>query len=192
MSHHACRSLKLWRSGPSILHLVSTGLESLQLNLRNREGEEAGHIIHKAGSLKCLTSLELHHLKPYAALTRLLHGLPLRKLALHHCQGLELKLLVPGALLSLKTLNIRDSVERQLEIESKNGVTNELADCGQIILGLPHLTELSGSSALFSFGIAEELQAWEASPFYNDGVEESDQNEYPERFQLKVWRKPYL
>ena len=146
--------------------------------------------MQKAGSLRCLTRLELHHLKSQAVDTRPLQGLPLRELALHYCQGLELELLVPGALLSLTSLHVKETKKRLLQVERKKDLIQELADCGQIILGLPHLEELSGLSALFSFGIGEELQAWKVSPYHKGGMSKSDEIDHPEKFQLKIWHRP--
>ena len=193
LSHHACRSLELSRSGASVLHLVSTGLQSLQLNLSRKELAAFEQFIRKAGSLKCLTSLELHYFYPRAINTRPLQWLPLRELSLYYCQGLELELLVPGALLSLTSLHIRETKEELLQVKGHKRWIKDLAHCGQIILGLPHLTELSGSSALFAYGMKKELKAWKASPYHNDSVRRpipSVHRRQITHFPFQVWRRP--
>ena len=162
---YICRSLRIWEASPRVLDLVSTELQSLELKLKRGARGNAGPVIEKIGSLMFLTRLELHDFEPGILNLRPLHGLHLQDLAFQHCQGLEQKLFLPGALFSLTSPRIRESHERQQQTQGQDKLIQELADCSQIILGLPRLQELSGYSPLFSLGIAHELQSWQVTAY---------------------------
>ena len=146
--------------------------------------------LSKIGSLTCLTRLELHKFRYYETDVRPLRGLHLRELALQHCSGLESDLFVPGSLLMLTSLHIRESWEQQQAIKDQNGHAQKLTECGRIVLNLPHLVEVSGSSMLFSIGMADGLMSWQKGN-YTKGLKTSfDRNDFTRKYGLKVWHRP--
>ena len=144
---------------------------------------------HRDQSLQLRVESSLNPLKRGEVDVSPLHGLHLRELALQQFDGLELDLFkfVLGALLSLTSLHVRKSQKRQRQIQGQDEMIQELAECGQIILGLPHLQELSGLCALFAFATPQELHTWQVTTSPPEVAEDSAKDGHPRR--LKVWRR---
>ena len=190
-------------SDVNILDFIGTGLKCLKIepsfwwvsvSTQSEWKAAFGKAFQKIGSLTGLTRLELHEFRCCTAVadTRPLHGLHLRELALHYCSDLQSDLFAPGALLLLTSLHIRESWEEREAIKDENGHVQKLTECGRIVLDLPHLVEVSGSSMLFSIGMADELRFWQKSN-YTKGLKTSfERNIFAQAHGLKVWRRPWL
>ena len=184
-----------------ILDFVGVGLQSLEIeprytssrsytNLMDPWKADFGKAFRKIGGLTNLTRLELDKFKPHPHHMRHLQGLHLRELALHRCSGVELDLFVPGALLMLTSLHIRESQGKQLAAQGQDETRQKLVECGKIVLDLPHLVEVSGSSALFSIGMADGLSSWQKGNYTKGLKTVYERNLFAETYGLKVWRRP--
>ena len=145
----------------TFLGLVDKGLKSLELHLEaSLICPQIKSALWKVGGLTALTHLELASISGlYASQLQKVGTLPqLRSLALLHCQQTPYHLLKTGKFSSLQALHIEDDFPTSNEaakIEGINGERNEkkLIELGNIVLDLPSLQQVSGSSAFFKLGM---------------------------------------
>lgn len=133
-------------------------------------------------NLTALTQLTLYS---YRGATRLsaLQGLQLKKLRLEGCPGAAQQILGNGGMTSLQKLHIweskHDPTHDVTAFNTALGDTasadhqwaQELYQLGQVVLSLPNLVQVSGSSLLFTGAMAEGLRAWRewrSDPMFSD------------------------
>ena len=171
-----------------LLKLANPELQCFECSLHTTPGVTLTQVVDHIGTLTNLTRLELHaFIYEQTINVRPLHSLPLRELVLLDCQNLEAKLLMPGSLTSLQKLHIAESDERQTAISQQPDVMPQLRECGKAVLSLPDLTQLSGSCALFSFGMVEDLSSWQHSA-YTKGLMTTNDGDVPDG--LGIWIRP--
>ena len=138
-----------------MLELALCGLHSLQWEFTGSRHSSLELALSKIGGFTTLTRVELRtfwcrfpdSLLPLQV--RPLQILPLQELALLDCDKLELQLIVPGALTSLRRLHIEVANKGQQDSIEAPSLAKGLTPCGEVLLSLPHLSQLSGFSASF-------------------------------------------
>ena len=185
------RRLRVWRSGSALLDLASDRLESLECGLRPSFSIKKVRVeaVRKMGAFSALTRLELSEFRPAWADFAAVRKLPLQELVLLHCQNLEVELLVPGALLSLRKLFIRDFGMRRRKVSRQPEMMEKLAVCSQDLLSLPCLFELLGSAVLFN-SMDGVLEKWHVNDYRKGSMTISGLDWSARPFRLKVWTKP--
>lgn len=141
--------------------LIPDGLKNLTLGLPS---DQVAGFLH-VSCLTALTSLFLNSLGGWTD-AQTLCQLPLQELGLIHCNYLELDLLVPNALQSLKTLSIQDGysqgssclVNADRMEDFKMNYQDRLRQAASVVRGLPNLQMLEGNCSLYRVG-------WHAEPF---------------------------
>ena len=149
----------------SIMNRLAThGLQTLEVELETMYSKYKAYLdcsVCDIGRLTALTRLEMRYFRPidYINIT-LIQALPVQELVFLECRGLEVQLIVPGAFSSLRKLHIEES-----RYGHSNHTGKQLTACGSALLSLPHLSQLSGSCALFESGLKDELKGWRVSAY---------------------------
>ena len=155
-----CRRMVFDECDPKLLEAAGPSLQSLTLNcgwspllIENMEEE----VEHHLGRLTGMTKLELSSYKAtshsHLATLRSL-GL-LRELTLLDCVNIQAAIFKPGALTALEVLHIEESLEArkkrlknlpQADPAEMEASKRQLHEAGAVVLRLPKLRQLSGTS----------------------------------------------
>ena len=176
----------------SELTFASNRLQNLECSLMMTADEnKLSRSVRKIGSYKALTRLELSRFRPnggadFAAM----RTLPLQELVLIHCHNLEVQLMMPGALLSLRKLHIEESDKRRRKLSRQSEIMEKLAACSRQLLSLPHLHQLSGSGLLLKVVMKDVLQTWHVAKYQKGSMTQNCLHRPAQNTALKVWIKP--
>ena len=186
-----CRILKLWSSDSSLMVSAGDSLENLECKLATENDQQFRSALKKVGTFTALTRLELPDFRSAGAEFAAVRRLPLQELVLLYCQNLEVELILPGALLSLRKLHIEDYDTRKQEISEHPGMMERLGVCSRTLLSLPHLYQLSGSGVLFCAAMKDVLQTWHVAEYQEGSINVDLMNRGSAiEARLRVWIKP--
>lgn len=186
-----CRRLKLWDTDSTVSTLVGNKLHCLEIDLFWKDNAVHRRAVQKIGACTALTRLELSDVRSDGADFAAVRKLPLQELVLLHCQNMEVALLVPGALLLLEKIHIEDSDKKKQRLSRKPELMEKLAVCGEVVVGLPRLLQLSGSGMLFSIAMKGLLEKWHVAEYSDGSITTSDHfQRYNMHSKLRVWTKP--
>ena len=153
----------------SPLNLADKSLQSLSLK-ENQDSVNRARSLQKLASLTALTRMELEaQLVDQEEEIAALRNLQLQELALLNCAGLELRLLVPGALTRLRKLHIEEK-KLLLGNYTRNPLLcdeerEQLKATGEVVFQLKGLSQISGLCNLFAIGMRQGLKEWEEAAF---------------------------
>ena len=184
-----CRRLIVSTSKFHELTFVGSSLQSLECSLETGSKRALRQAVQKIGAFTALTRLALSQFKPAGADFAAVHKLPLQELELLHCQNLEVELIVPGALLLLRSLHIEDSVYRKRRVSKQPEMMEKLAVCSRSLLSLPHLYQLTGTGALFTFAMKDVLKTWHVAKYQRASMGHYLHSP-AKTARLMVWSKP--
>lgn len=102
----------------SQLAFAGDSLESLECSLESSDELDSRRAVQKIGKFTASVDLQLSEFRPAGEDFTAMQSLPLQELVLLHCQNLEIHLLVPGALLSLRRIHIEDTDRRKQKIRN--------------------------------------------------------------------------
>ena len=168
-----CRSLSLLAVPPIFIQLAGPNLLSLKYmpDVVEWDQDMPENTVNAICNLTSLTRLELYHCYCTTRFSAL-QGLKLQELKLDSCPGAAQQILSNGTMSTLKKLHIWESKEDQTQdvtafttavretASPDHKWAQELNQLGKVVLSLPKLVRLSGSSLLFSLAMAEELRVW--------------------------------
>ena len=173
---------------PSGLQSISCGLKPTVQDYR----DFMAFALRDIGSLRALTRLELRDFRPADPRSvPQIRALPLQELVLLGCNNLELQLIVPGRLTSLRRLHIEEPRYCQKRAIEQRHVKDNLTACARNLLSLPQLSQLSGSSALFKIARrAEIITDWPMSAYESNLMTSNSLPDIADGQNLSVWTRP--
>ena len=176
-----------------VLDLADKSLQSLSFQEKDTFSQTNSDL-PRITCLTNLTRLELSR-RPLDAedSIQMLRGLQLQELVLLECISTAQRLFVHGSLTTLRRLHIERSSffsDESTTVLISSSRLDALKAAGDVILGLPHLHQISGACPLFEIGMGQGLRGWLEADL-PEGTMVSDKNYHccPVS-RMKVWTKP--
>lgn len=193
---YACRSLKITHTSERMCQIAPSGLQSISCGLKpivQNNWVLMAFVLRDIGSLRALTRLELRGLRPADTQSvPQIRALPLQELVLLGCNNLELQLIVPGRLTSLRRLHIEEPRYCQKRAIEQRHVKDNLTACARNLLSLPQLSQLSGSSALFRIARrADIITDWPMSAYEPNLMTSNSLPDFGDGRIMTVWKRPW-